>query len=114
MWQEHKAEYVRKEQVFLSQILISTEGKTPDSIEAMAKDTVAFIRALGFDQVDLLGFSMGGAIAQEVAIRYPERIDRLILFGTFCGGIWSEPPAHTWRFHHAFRIDPADPRGHRA
>src|SRR5213083_3798644 len=37
-----------------------SEGKTPDTIEAMAQDAVAFIRALGFDRVDLLGFSMGG------------------------------------------------------
>ena len=37
---------------------------------------------------------MGGAIAQEVAIRDPGRIDRLILFGTFCGGIWAEPASY--------------------
>ena len=37
---------------------------------------------------------MGGAIAQEVAIRYPDRIGRLILFSTFCGGIWAEPASY--------------------
>ena len=38
-----------------------SEGKTPDTVEAMAHDAVAFIRALGFDRVDLLGFSLGGS-----------------------------------------------------
>ena len=38
---------------------------------------------------------MGGAIAQEVAIRHPDRIGRLILFATFCGGIWSEPASYS-------------------
>ncbi len=56
-----------------------------------AGDVVRLLDDLGLPRVHLLGFSMGGAIAQEVAIRYPERIDRLVLFGTFCGGIWSEP-----------------------
>jgi 3-oxoadipate enol-lactonase len=56
-----------------------------------AGDVVKLLDDLGLPRVHLLGFSMGGAIAQEVAIRYPERIDRLVLFGTFCGGIWSEP-----------------------
>src|SRR5215207_5624153 len=40
----------------------ASTGKTPDTIQAMAKDAVTFIRALGFDQVDLHGFSMGGMI----------------------------------------------------
>ena len=38
---------------------------------------------------------MGGAIAQEVAIRHADRVDRLILFGTFCGGIWAEPASYS-------------------
>ena len=48
----------------------------------------------GPSRVHLFGFSMGGAIAQEVAIRHPDRIDRLILFGTFCGGVWAEPASY--------------------
>lgn len=39
----------------------ASHGSTPDTIEAMAHDAVAFIRTLGFDQVDLLGFSMGAS-----------------------------------------------------
>ena len=45
----------------------ASSGSTPDTIEAMAKDAVAFIRALGLEQVDLFGFSMGGMIAQMIA-----------------------------------------------
>ena len=60
----------------------ATEGKTPDTIEAMAHDAVAFIRALGFDQVDLLGFSMGGMISQVIAAQEPALVRKIILAGT--------------------------------
>jgi pimeloyl-ACP methyl ester carboxylesterase len=60
----------------------ATEGKVPNSIEAMAKDAVAFIRALGFDHVDLLGFSMGGFISQVIAEREPALVRKIILAGT--------------------------------
>ncbi|MDR3531573.1 MAG: alpha/beta hydrolase [Rhodopila sp.] len=69
-------------------------SEKPDAgyeIGNMAKDVIELLDDLGLPRVHLLGFSMGGAIAQEVAIRYADRIDRLILFGTFCGGIWAEP-----------------------
>ncbi len=49
--------------VFDNQGIGASEGKTPTSVEAMARDAVAFIRALGFAQVDLLGFSLGGFIS---------------------------------------------------
>jgi len=60
----------------------ASTGKTPDTIEAMAKNAVAFIRALGFDQVDLHGFSMGGMIAQVIARDQPQLVRKLILTGT--------------------------------
>jgi pimeloyl-ACP methyl ester carboxylesterase len=60
----------------------ASTGKTADTIEAMAADAVAFIRALGLDQVDLLGFSMGGMIAQVIAREQPQLVRRLILAGT--------------------------------
>src|SRR4051794_4040947 len=59
-----------------------SEGKTPDTIEAMAHDAVAFIRALGFDRVDLLGFSMGGMVSQVIAAQEPALVRKLILAGT--------------------------------
>src|SRR5438094_2509673 len=60
----------------------ASTGKTPGTIEAMAKDAVTFIPALGYDQVDLHGFSMGGMIAQVIAEDEPELVRRLILTGT--------------------------------
>ena len=60
----------------------ASTGKTPDTIRAMAKDAVAFIRGLGFEKVDLHGFSMGGMIAQVIAQEAPELVRKLILTGT--------------------------------
>ncbi len=57
-------------------------GATPTSIEEMASDAVIFIRALGFDQVDLFGFSMGGMIAQVIAQQQPQLVRKMILAGT--------------------------------
>ncbi|MFB7758939.1 alpha/beta fold hydrolase [Streptomyces xiamenensis] len=57
-------------------------GATPDTVEAMAHDAVRFIRALGFDRVDLLGLSMGGFITQVIAAEEPDLVRRIILAGT--------------------------------
>jgi pimeloyl-ACP methyl ester carboxylesterase len=60
----------------------STSGEVPESIEEMAANAAAFIRALGLEQVDVLGFSMGGLIAQTLAIAEPRLVRRVILVGT--------------------------------
>ena len=60
----------------------ASSESTPTTIEEMARDAVAFIRALGFDQVDLFGFSMGGMIAQVIAREEPQLVRKLILAGT--------------------------------
>jgi pimeloyl-ACP methyl ester carboxylesterase len=60
----------------------ASEGSTPDTIEAMARDAVAFIRVLGYDRVDLLGFSMGGFITQVIAQEEPQLVRKIILAGT--------------------------------
>lgn len=57
-------------------------GKTPTNVAAMARDAVAFMRALGFEKVDLLGFSLGGFVAQEIVLSRPQLVRRLILAGT--------------------------------
>ncbi|WP_425727281.1 alpha/beta fold hydrolase [Gordonia sp. DT219] len=57
-------------------------GTTPDTIEAMAADAIAFIDAMGFAKVDLLGFSMGGFIAQVIVALRPELVGKVILAGT--------------------------------
>src|SRR5438093_5521468 len=60
----------------------ASEGATPNSVAAMAQDAVAFIRALGLEQVDLLGFSPGGFISQVIAQEEPRLVRKVILAGT--------------------------------
>ena len=60
----------------------ASSGAVPDTVEAMANDAITFIRALGFDQVDILAFSLGGMIAQVIALQEPQLIRKLILTGT--------------------------------
>src|SRR5687767_12017284 len=60
----------------------ASSGATPTTIEQMASDAVTFIRALGFSQVDLFGFSMGGMIAQLIAQQQPQLVRKMILAGT--------------------------------
>ena len=57
-------------------------GSVPPTIEEMGRDAIAFIRALGLRQVDLLGFSLGGGVAQMVALQAPDLVRRMILAGT--------------------------------
>ena len=60
----------------------ASTGAPANSIEQMAEDAVTFITATGFEQVDLFGFSMGGMIAQEIALKEPRLVHRMILAGT--------------------------------
>src|SRR5215217_4417257 len=60
----------------------ASSESTPMTIEEMASDAVTFIRALGFDQVDLFGFSLGGMIAQLIAQEEPRLVRKMILAGT--------------------------------
>ena len=60
----------------------ASSGSTPTTIQEMATDAVTFIGALGLDQVDLFGFSMGGMIAQVIAQQEPQLVRKLILAGT--------------------------------
>src|SRR6266542_3949460 len=54
-------------------------GTTPDTIEQMARDAIAFLAAMEFNQVDLLGFSIGSFIAQQIALTRPAIVRRLVL-----------------------------------
>ena len=60
----------------------ASSGSVPHTIDEMAADTVSFIRALGHEQVDLLGFSLGGGVAQVIALEHPELVRKAILAGT--------------------------------
>lgn len=68
--------------VFNNRGVGATNGVAADSIGQMTADAYAFIQALGYKQVDLLGFSMGGFIAQELAAQHPELVRKVILAGT--------------------------------
>lgn len=57
-------------------------GSVPNTVEEMGRDAIAFIRALGHKQADLLGFSLGGGVAQMVALQAPDLVRRMILAGT--------------------------------
>jgi pimeloyl-ACP methyl ester carboxylesterase len=57
-------------------------GSVPHTVEEMGRDAVEFIRALGFEKVDLFGFSLGGGVAQMVALQAPDLVRRIILAGT--------------------------------
>ena len=63
---------------------LQAHGRTADidrpiTFEAMADDVAALIRHLGFNQVDLMGYSLGGQTSQQVVIRHPELIRKLVL-----------------------------------
>lgn len=60
----------------------ASSGEVPDTVEAMAEDAVTFIKAMGFEKVDIFSFSLGGMVAQAVVDRYPALVRRLVLTGT--------------------------------
>ncbi|NHU48918.1 alpha/beta hydrolase [Rhodococcus sp. A14] len=60
----------------------ATDSKVPADLEQMGRDAATFIRALGHDSVDLLGFSLGGGVAQMVALQNPTLVRRMVLAGT--------------------------------
>ena len=60
----------------------SSSGKVPTTVEGMAADAAAFIKALGPKQVDLLGFSIGGTVTQALTLAEPQLVRRLALVGT--------------------------------
>ena len=87
----------------------SSSGQVPTSLPEMGANAIAFIMALGLTKVDVLGFSIGGMVAQEIALQAPDLVRRLILVGTgprgadmstsksaeiFAGTY--DPPEHLW------------------
>lgn len=60
----------------------SSSGETPSTVAAMEKDCVDFCNALNLKKIDVLGFSLGGMIAQQLAFQHPDMIRRMILVGT--------------------------------
>ena len=60
----------------------ASTGKVPDDVATMADDAYTFIKALGFDQVDIFSFSLGGMVAQDLVVKHPGLVRRLVLTGT--------------------------------
>src|SRR5438270_11439754 len=59
----------------------SSSGEVPTSVEEMAANAVSFMAALGLPKVDVLGFSIGGFVAQEITLQVPDLVRRLVLVG---------------------------------
>jgi pimeloyl-ACP methyl ester carboxylesterase len=59
----------------------SSSGETADTMDALADHAATFATALGLDQVDVLGFSLGGGVGQALALRHPDLVRRLIIVG---------------------------------
>jgi pimeloyl-ACP methyl ester carboxylesterase len=87
----------------------ASSGQTPATMAGMATNAVAFIRALGISKTDVLGYSIGGKVAQEIVVQAPDLVGKLILVGTGPRGadtaasksaeIFSatyDPPEHLW------------------
>ena len=68
--------------IMLTHLSATLDDWVPLTIEEMASQVIEFVQLLGFSKINLLGLSMGGMIAQAVAEKKPELINRLVLAGT--------------------------------
>jgi pimeloyl-ACP methyl ester carboxylesterase len=69
----------------------STEGTKEFSINQFANDTLGLLDALKISKADVVGWSLGGFIAQQLALTHPDKVDNLILYATSCGGPSDRP-----------------------
>ncbi len=87
----------------------ASSGRTPASFPQMAADAIAFIKAIGISRADVLGYSIGGKVAQEIALQAPDLVRKLVLIGTGprgadmsasksaeLFGAKYDPPEHLW------------------
>jgi pimeloyl-ACP methyl ester carboxylesterase len=89
--------------------IASSSGEVPPSFPRMGENAIAFIQALGLAKVDILGFSIGGMVSQEIVLQAPDLARKLILVGTgprgadmstsksaeIFAGVY-DPPEHLW------------------
>jgi pimeloyl-ACP methyl ester carboxylesterase len=69
----------------------TTLGSKPITIQQLANDTAGLLDTLEIQRADILGFSMGSFVAQQLTLMYPEKVNRLILYGASCGGVEGIP-----------------------
>jgi pimeloyl-ACP methyl ester carboxylesterase len=69
----------------------TTNGTKPFTIHQFAQDTIGLMSALNISKTDIMGFSMGSYIAQDIALTNPEKINKLVLYAPVCGGSESTP-----------------------
>ncbi|MEH7386106.1 alpha/beta hydrolase [Bacillus sp. JJ1521] len=85
-----------------------TNGQTPETISEMAQDAATFIKALDLNKVDLLGFSIGGMVAQELALQEGDLIRRIIIAGSSPdAGVNPEPVIFERMKRHGGNVDNA-------
>jgi pimeloyl-ACP methyl ester carboxylesterase len=102
----------------------SSSGEVPSSFQEMGANAIAFTRALGLVEVDVLGFSIGGMVAQEITLQAPDLVRRLILVGTGprgadmtsseslqIFGAAYDPPEHLWLAVHFTPSEPSRSAG---
>jgi pimeloyl-ACP methyl ester carboxylesterase len=70
----------------------TTVGSKNFSIDQFAADSAGLLDALKINKSDVLGYSMGGMIAQQLTLNYPDKVDDLIIYASYCGGNQSIPP----------------------
>jgi pimeloyl-ACP methyl ester carboxylesterase len=71
-----------RELILFNNAGVSSSGEIPTTFEQMGANAIAFSRALGLNKTDMLGFSIGGMVAQEIALQAPDLVRKLILVGT--------------------------------
>lgn len=101
-WDPALLEVIAKERaviVFDSAGVGASSGEVAPDIAGAAKIAATFIDALGLTQVDLLGWSMGGTVVQQLALDRPELVRRIVLAGTGPGGVAEAPraPEKVWQ-----------------
>jgi len=74
----------------------TTVGSKNFTIDQFAKDSAGLLDALKINESDVLRYSMGGMIAQQLTLNYPDKVDNLIIYASYCGGKQSIPPNPEW------------------
>lgn len=76
----------------------ASEGRAPESFQGLAEGAIEFTKAMGLEQVDVMGWSMGGYVAQAMTLTRPDLVRRLIVAGSSPGGVPDMPkaPSKVW------------------